>query len=170
MFDSEKQFFKSTLDTLADMLHVTKLEDWIKDQYFERLKYLSGDRYLAGIKSLEENYDPKRAGDFPVLKVIRQACETAKLPGISKNPTWLCRCCKVPFPAGSERLNCSCLIWDHCFKCDKCHKHCPCKLEDRISVEQISAQCVAKFSEVLKTMPNLKRSGPEVSALKRIWK
>lgn len=169
MFDSERPFFKSMLDTLADMLHVNRLEDWAKDLYFESLKRYSNERFAKGLEALQENYEPKRAGDFPVLKVIRQACESAKLEGKSKNPTWDCRCCKIPFPAGSERLNCSCLIWDHCFRCDKCHKHCPCELKDRISVEQISASCVAEFTRLMSQVSLVpsKRSRPEGSALKK---
>jgi len=165
VFDSEKPFFKSMLDTLADMLHVTRLEDWAKDLYFDSLKKYSNERFAKGLEKLQENYEPKRTNDFPVLKIIHQAIDSIKTK--EKNPTWPCRCCNKPFPAGSRDLTCDCLVWDHCFKCDKCHKHCPCKLEERISVDQISAGCVAEFAKILATMPNQKRSRYEWSALKK---
>jgi len=165
VLDSERFVVKSVLDTLADILRVTRLDASQANVYFDSLKKYSHERFLAAVKRLQENYEPKRSNDFPVLKVFHQAC-TAIVVG-EKNPTWDCRCCKKPYPAGSERLNCDCLIWDHCFKCDKCHKHCPCNPSERISVEQISASCVAEFARILSTMPNQKRSRPESSALKK---
>lgn len=165
MLDSEKFVVKSILDTLADMLRVSRLEDWQSDEYFESLKKYSHDRFLSGVKKLQENYEPRRSNDFPVLKVIHQACSSVQTQ--EKNPTWECRCCKVPFPAGSDRLNCPCLMWEHCFRCDKCHNHCKCPAEKRISVDEISAQAVAEFDRIMKShSASQKRSEKENSALK----
>jgi len=165
VLDSERFVVKGILDTLADILRVTRLDASQSNVYFDSLKQYSSDRFLEAVRRLQENYEPKRSNDFPVLKIFHQACKSVQTA--AKNPTWDCRCCKKPYPAGSERLTCDCLIWDHCFKCDKCHKHCPCKVEERISVEQISAGSVAEFAKILAAMPNQKRSRYEWSALKK---
>ena len=166
MLDSERFVVKGILDTLADILRVTRLEVPIANEYFDSLKKYNHEKFLAAVKRLQENYEPKRSNDFPVLKVFHQAI--ASIQTKEKNPTWDCRCCKKPFPAGATKLTCDCLIWDHCFKCDKCHKHCPCNPSERVSVDQISVACVAEFDRILAAIgPRSKRSRPEESALKK---